>query len=232
MSNFDSDDLEMTGYFLPEDGQFRLKKLREHVGFLSRLAQPRGADEEQGDMPGVRAVELATCLELLAEQVELVLDDISSPATWHKGEVTRGVGAEAEAAEEEAPGDAGGPCRFGVTLEQIDTLHQLIAMISAHGDMVAASDDAGLADHTLPVLGNAIVTDAEAVRGIIDRVERQRMGPMRGSQAGVDEAWATYRAGRGHGPAEGATHAARPMPRRQIRLQPQGTGAAGFLAVV
>jgi hypothetical protein len=41
MSKFDSDDLETTGYSLPEDSQLRLKKLREHAEFLSHLAQPR-----------------------------------------------------------------------------------------------------------------------------------------------------------------------------------------------
>ncbi len=35
MSTFDSDDLETTGYFLPEDSQLRLKKLREYVEFLA-----------------------------------------------------------------------------------------------------------------------------------------------------------------------------------------------------
>ena len=44
MSTFDSDDLETMGYFLPEDSQLRLKKLREYVEFLSHLAQPRMAD--------------------------------------------------------------------------------------------------------------------------------------------------------------------------------------------
>lgn len=46
MSTFDSDDLERTGYFLPEDSQFRLKKLREYLEFLSHLAQPRIADTD------------------------------------------------------------------------------------------------------------------------------------------------------------------------------------------
>ncbi|NMW23282.1 hypothetical protein HFP05_02385, partial [Rhodanobacter denitrificans] len=45
MSTFDSDDLETTGYFLPEDSQLRLKKLREYVEFLANLARPRIADE-------------------------------------------------------------------------------------------------------------------------------------------------------------------------------------------
>ncbi|WP_386263523.1 XAC0095 family protein, partial [Xanthomonas translucens] len=35
------DDETMPGYFLPEESQFRLAKLRDHVRFLVRLAQPR-----------------------------------------------------------------------------------------------------------------------------------------------------------------------------------------------
>ncbi|WP_386263407.1 XAC0095 family protein, partial [Xanthomonas translucens] len=35
------DDEDMPGYFLPEESQFRLAKLRDHVRFLVRLAQPR-----------------------------------------------------------------------------------------------------------------------------------------------------------------------------------------------
>ena len=38
MSTIDSEDLYVTGYFLPEDNQLRLKQLREYVGFLTNLA--------------------------------------------------------------------------------------------------------------------------------------------------------------------------------------------------
>ncbi|WP_425481505.1 XAC0095 family protein, partial [Luteimonas suaedae] len=47
MSKFNSDDLGMLGYFLPEDSQFRLKKLHDHMVFLSQLAQPRTHDEDE-----------------------------------------------------------------------------------------------------------------------------------------------------------------------------------------
>ena len=47
MSTFDADDLETTGYFLPEDSQLRLKQLREYVGFLTNLARPRRPDEDR-----------------------------------------------------------------------------------------------------------------------------------------------------------------------------------------
>jgi hypothetical protein len=225
MSNFDSDDLEMTGYFLPEDGQFRLKKLREYVGFLSRLAQPRRADEEPGNMPEIRADEAAICLELLAEQVELVLEGISWPAQRYEEKAAPGVDAEPEAAGEEGPGDEGGHYRFGVTLEQIDMLHQLLTMISAHGDVVTAGDDAGLAGHTLPVLGDAIVSDATAVREIICQVELQGLGQTHGSQVGVDEEWAAYHAGRGYRPVARAPRRGWPLPPRRNLAQLQSARA-------
>jgi hypothetical protein len=190
MSKFDSDDLATMGYFLPKDSQLRLKKLREYAEFLSHLAQPRTADVAQ---EWIRVGEVAVCLELLAEQMGLVLDEISWPACRSESEAVPGAGAEPEAAEE-VPGDADGRYLFGMTLEQIDTLHRLISMISAHGDVVTASDDAELADHTLSLLGDAIFNDASTVRAIIRQVESQRLKPARGSQTGVGEERAVYRA--------------------------------------
>lgn len=195
MSTFDSDDRETMGYFMPEDSQLRLKKLREYVEFLSRLTQSRMADEEQECIPEISVGEVVICLELLAEQIGFVLDDISWPAHRSESEAVPGAGAEPEAAEE-APGDAGERYIFGMTLEQVDTLQQLIGMISAHGDVVTVSDDAELADHTLSLLGEAIFSDARAVRQIIRQVESQRLKPARGSQTGVGEARAVYRVGR------------------------------------
>ncbi|WP_425481499.1 XAC0095 family protein, partial [Luteimonas suaedae] len=39
--------MKSKGYFLPEDSQFRLKKLHDHMMFLSQLAQPRTHDEDE-----------------------------------------------------------------------------------------------------------------------------------------------------------------------------------------
>ncbi len=191
MSTFNSDDLETMGYFLPEDSQLRLKKLREYAEFLSHLAQPRTADEEQEWIPEIRAGEVAICLELLAEQVGLVLDDLSWPAYRSESEAAPGADAEPEAAEE-MPDDAGSRYRFGMTMEQIDTLNRLIDMIVAHGDVVIASDDAEFADHTLSLLGDAIFNDARTVRAIIRQVESQRLGQARSSETGVGEERALY----------------------------------------
>ena len=196
MSTFDSDDRETMGYFLPEDSQLRLQKLREYAEFLSHIAQPRTPDVQQEWIPEIHVGQVAICLELLAEQVGLVLNDLSFPA----------YRSESDAAA--MPDDADGRYLFGITLEQVDTLNQLIDMIVAHGDVVTASHDAELADHTLSLLGHAIFSDARAVREIIRQVESQRLKAARGSQTGVGEERGEYHAGRACLPADRVAHSA------------------------
>ena len=65
MSKLTTEDRVDVGYFLPEDGQFRLRKLHQRIEFLSRLAEPRVDEEEDG--PEIDHPALAGCLELLAE---------------------------------------------------------------------------------------------------------------------------------------------------------------------
>jgi hypothetical protein len=195
MSTFNSDDRETMGYFLPEDSQLRLKKLREYAEFLSHIAQPRTANVEQEWIPEINVGQVAICLELLAEQVGLVLDDFSFPAYWSESEAAAAAGAKPDAAEG-MPGDADVRYLFGLTLDQVDTLNQLIDMITAHGDVVTASHGAELADHTLSLLGQAIFGDARAVREIMRQVESQQLNPARASHTGVSEAQGVYRVAR------------------------------------
>jgi len=155
---------------------------------------------------------VAICLELLAEQVGLVLDEMSWPAYRSESEAAAEAGAEPA---KEVPGDADERYRFGMTMEQIDTLNRLIDMIVAHGDVVIASDEAEFADHTLSVLGDAIFNDARAVRAIMRQVGSQRLNPARGSQTGVGEERATYHAGRACLPAGRVSHVARQLPTYQ-----------------
>lgn len=191
MSTFDSDGLEATGYLLPVASRFRLKRLREYVGFLTNLARSRTADEEQERTAGIRAGEMAICLELLAEQIELVLDELSWPA--ERGERTTASGVDVEpGTAEDVPDDAGGRYFFGVTLDQIDTLNRLIDIIAVHSTVVIASEDAEFTDHTPSLLGDAIFKDAGALREIIHEVQSQRLGQARGPQAGVGEERAIY----------------------------------------
>lgn len=81
MSKHTMDARGTTGYFLPEESHFRLKKLHGHMEFLSQLAQPRRDDEEDtGFGPEITGDEMAVCLELLAEQAGRVLDEVTWPA--------------------------------------------------------------------------------------------------------------------------------------------------------
>ena len=223
MSEFDSDDLETTGYFLPEDSQLRLKKLREYAEFLSHLAQPRTADEKQEWIPEIRAGEVALCLELLAEQVGLVLDDLSWPAECGERASACEADAEAEAYTEAAEPDIAEPVMdeagnrhiFGVTLNQIDEINLLLSSLRAHGNVVTCSDHAELSDVTLSIMGDAIVRDAGKLRDIIDDVNAQELGPPHGTKPGVREELATYLALPARLPAGGASYVVRQHPTYQ-----------------
>ncbi|GHH57673.1 XAC0095 family protein [[Pseudomonas] boreopolis] len=187
MSEHAYDDRDMPGYFLPEDSKFRLARLSDHIKFLSRLAQPRIADEEKEWAPEVRMGELAFCLELLADQVDLVLDEVSWPALRTESEDApeRDIANEVPEVESEK-------YAFGITTDQFDALDRLIQAISAHGDVVAASDTAEFADGTLPQIGHAIFDAVETVRGLLDRIEAQPLGNGASRRSGVGEERAVY----------------------------------------
>jgi arylsulfatase A-like enzyme len=200
MSTFDSDDLERTGYFLPEDSQFRLKKLREYLEFLSHLAQPRIADEEREGVPEIRPGEVAICLELLEEQIAQVLDELSWPAERRDRTAACEAAANAAACTEAAEHDAAEPARdsagnrllFGVTLDQFDKIGRLLDSLRALGNVVTCSDHAELSDVTLSIMGDAIVRDVEELRDIVSDVNAQELQPPHGTKPGVREEWATY----------------------------------------
>ena len=229
MSTIDSDDLEATGYFLPEDSQLRLKKLCEYVEFLANLARPRRSDEAQEVTAEIRVGEVAICLELLEEQIRQVLDELSWPAERSQLAATRGgdtvpVAAEADATEpeaveagaaEEGADGAGDPYLFGVTLGQIDEINLLLEMIRAHGDVVIASHEAEFADHTLSLVGHAIFCDAQKLRDIIRDVNGQRLGEPCGTRSGVREERAAYHALPARLPMPSASSIVRQLPTYQ-----------------
>jgi hypothetical protein len=207
MSKRESEDMDTTGYVLPEDSQFRLKKLHEHMVFLSHLAQPRTHDEEQEWVPEIRMGELAVCLELLAEQAGLVLEQVSWRAEQETAREPSCAVPDAEEIEGEAVEDEADKRRFvfGVTLEQVDELNRLLDMITAHGDVVFSAHDAELAIGTLPLVGHAVFDDARAAKDIIGQVTSQRLGGSPKPRSGIREERAIYgarTAGRArHGPA-------------------------------
>ena len=202
MSTIESDDLETTGYFLPEDSQLRLKKLREYVEFLANLARPRMADEAKEWFAEIRPGEVAICLELLEEQIAQVLDELSWPAERGEKKDACETDAKAEAVDTEAAApdaaepmmeDKGNRYLFGVSLNQIDEINLLLDSLRALGNVVACSDHAEFTDVTLSIMGDAIVRDTQTLRDVIgDIYDEQRLEPPHGSQTRVREEQATY----------------------------------------
>jgi hypothetical protein len=237
MSEFDSDDLETTGYFLPEDSQLRLKKLREYVEFLANLARPRQWDDGKDWYAEIRPGEVAICLELLEKQIAQVLEELSWPA--ERGERAAASEAKGEAQPEVAAAvamettdtectepepaisltnEAGKPYVSGVTLEQIDELARLSDILRAHGDVVVATDQADFADVTLSIMGDAILRDADRLRDIIHKVDSvQRLDGRRRSHADVMEESAVYRVGHRHPSTDLVPDDAWPLPAEKTR---------------
>lgn len=202
---------ESQGRGLPDDvlaegGRVRLKQLQRHMTFLSRLARASTSEAGRERMSGIGVEEMAAGLDFMAEHLGLVLGEPCRPARAQPmkemplAEEGRARGAEgpgraaaveADPAQEE-PDGVRERFIFGMALEQVDALDRLIRRISAHGDAMAAGRADEWAPGTLPQLGEAVRDAAEALRGILDCVERQRLGQA-GGRFGVREAPAAYR---------------------------------------
>ena len=161
-----------------------------------------------------RGGDLPPCLELRGDHLDQVLQEVPWPSRppaaadtadtigEHATDATDATDAEdaKDNALPDAPDTDTTHLAFGVTLDQIDTLNRLIETITAHGDVVAATDLAEFADGTLSVVGHAIFDAACEVREVLDEVNAQRLGPAIGLPSRVREARA------GYGPAGASLH--------------------------
>ncbi|MDR7192014.1 XAC0095 family protein [Luteimonas terrae] len=203
MSKSDTKTRGALGYLLPEDSHFRLRKLHQHIVFLSRLAEPRVDEEEDG--PEIDHPALAGCLELLAEQVQQVLDTVSWPARLE----AKGKPAAAERDAEDADdGDEEMECEdaesagsdteghkdfdFGMTLDQVDEADRLLDLLRAQGDLLMASGGNDVADGTITVMGAAIFDGAEEMKDLIRQIEDQVLDAKSGGGSRVREMPAAY----------------------------------------
>lgn len=220
MATIDSDDLEATGYFLPEDSQLRLKQLREYMGFLTNLARPRRPDEDHEWFSEIRPGEVAICMELLEEQIGQVLDELSWPAERGERAAACEADADVEACTEAAEPEVAGPLMdeggkrflFGLTLDQFDRIGRLLDSLRALGNVVTCSDHADLSDFTLSIMGDAIVRDVEKLRDIISDVNAQHLEPPPSTKPGVREEWATYLALPARSPIGSTSYVVRQHP--------------------
>ncbi|KPN20282.1 hypothetical protein AO715_10345 [Xanthomonas sp. Mitacek01] len=187
MSKFDTEDRGALGYFLSEDGQSRLRNLHQHIVFLSRLAEPRVDEEEDG--PEIDHPALAGCMDLLAEQVQLVLDAVSRPARLqardkrgddkNKGDdnedEAEDVDASRDVEEAVATGPDGAKFVIGMTLRQIDEATNLLDMLVAQGDLLHLSGTSGteFTDNTIAMAGASIFDSAQALQALHRQVHTQ-----------------------------------------------------------
>ncbi len=224
MSTIDSEDRNVTGYFLPEDSQLRLKQLCDYVGLLANLARPRQAGADHEWIAKVGPGEVANCLGLLSEQIAQVLREISWPAV--RGEHASAAGSDAEAdagvdMADEAADTAEpvvGATRYtsGVTLEQIDDMQLLLGSLRALANVVTCADHAEYAKATLSIMGDAIHRDVGKLREIVDAVdEAQRLTPRPAPRPGVAEEHAAYLAHPAHVPLNRSASFVREHPTYQ-----------------
>jgi hypothetical protein len=207
MSEHTFDDRDMTGYFLPEDSQVLLKQLSGHLRLLARLAQPRMANETEAGAPLADTAELADRLDQLAEQLDLVLKDVSwlerSPSHPASRDPLAKTAEEHDEALGQDTGEGDDPSRrayraqaddlrfvFGVTLDQYDRLRLLVASIKAFGDAVFADASADFAAGTLSMLGFTIFDRAVEVDDLLGEIDAQTL--EQGTRLRVEEPRAAY----------------------------------------
>ncbi|MCP1375301.1 XAC0095 family protein [Dyella lutea] len=219
MSTIDSEDLGATGEAWPMHSLQRLAKLRVDVALLAQLARTRGTDAPPDDLTAVRLSEMARSLTWLEARIGQVLD-VHSSAT-EADERTAAQDADAvpdDAAYDDAASamdDAGPRYMSGITLDQIDAIHELLDKLRAHGDVVTCSHRAEFADGTLTMMGDAIYRDAGTLRDLIDAIDAQRLTPPRSTRPGVAEEGATYLGQPWQVPMDSASHLVREHPTYQ-----------------
>lgn len=106
------------------------------------------------------------------------------PDSSHAGPAEEGMNPQ--------PGGAEGAYAYGIAVRQMDAMDRLLRMLAAHGDLLATTQATDLAEGALPAIGEALHTDALAMRDILDQVETQRLDEAPDRQDRVEERHAVY----------------------------------------
>ena len=187
MSTIDSEDQEGAGEVLSTHSLQRLAKLRLDVALLARLVRKRHTGAPEDVVTEIRLGEITNNLAWLETRITQWLDDqLAQPAP---GESAASGDADAT---DSATDEADEHYMSGITLDQIDAIHELLDSLRAHGDVVTCSGETEFADGTLPVIGDAIYRDAGKLRVLIDAIDAQRLGLPLGMRNGVREEGADY----------------------------------------
>jgi len=187
MSTIDSEDLEGAGEVLSAHSLQRLAKLRLDVALLARLVRKRQAKAPEDVVTAIHLSEIASNLAWLETQITQWLDE--RPAQHTSSEAAASGEANATEPATDEPDEH---YMSGITLDQLDAIHELLDSLRAHGDVVNCSGEADFADGTLPVIGDAIYRDAGRLREVIDAIDAQRLGLPVGVRHGVREEGGSY----------------------------------------
>ena len=187
MSTIDSEDLEGADEVLSAHSLQRLAKLRLDVALLARLVRKRQAKAPENVVTEIHLSEIASNLAWLETQITQWLDE--RPVQHASSEAAASGEADATEAATDEPDEHYMP---GITLDQLDAIHELLDSLRAHGDVVNCSGETEFADGTLPTIGDAIYRDAGKLREVIDAIDAQRLGLPLGMRASVQEEGATY----------------------------------------
>lgn len=187
MSTIDSEDKEGAGEVLSAHSLQRLAKLRLDVALLARLVRKRQAKTPEDVVTEIHLSEIASNLAWLETHIAQLLDERLAQHTSSEAAAS----GEAEATEP-AMDEADERYMSGITLDQLDAIHELLDSLRAHGDVVTCSGEAEFADGTLPAIGDAIYRDAGRLRELIDAIDAQRLGLPLGMRGGVREEGGNY----------------------------------------
>ncbi|MGN6739453.1 XAC0095 family protein [Dyella sp.] len=187
MSTIDSEDQEGAGEVLSAHSLQRLAKLRLDVALLARLVRKRQAKAPEDIVTEIHLSEIASNLAWLETQITQWLDE--RPAQDTSSEAA--ASGEADATEPVRV-EADERYMSGITLDQLDAIHELLDSLRAHGDVVTCSGEAEFADGTLPAIGDAIYRDAGRLRELIDAIDAQRLGLPVGMRGRVREEGGSY----------------------------------------
>lgn len=189
MSKFEMEDQGAQVYVLPDDARVRLHQVHKHLVSLRHMAQADVRAGEEGEL-GAAATALGVSLDLLAEEMRLTLDAVYSAA--RPPVVVHETSDDDPLPDHLLPPDPRTALVFGLTLDQLDRIAQLVAMVGAHGDVVAAVNECVVSVTTLPLMGHAIVDNAAALRRLLDDAEGQRLASDGRARSGVREDVGTY----------------------------------------
>ena len=129
-----------------------------------------------GRRPDLRTADLEICLQLLAEQPQIVLDEVTWPAEREVQSAASTSAAEERDVSQEGASAASRRYVSGITGGQFHALERLVAALAARGDVMGGGQRrAAVASQAVSLVGQAVCNGMDAVRAILVDMEAQSL---------------------------------------------------------